>query len=431
MKLSFLVILISILYILQNVVESKKSKKSKLKKLTKEKDVSTTIKKKSNKNKPGKKPKSVKRPKPKSKTKRKTTFKPSHKPGVQYISPYYTKQNSIKYYLDKQLESKFGAIIEKQTRYISFYTCLKIEKENFQSKKVDIDIAYCSKNYVKLSTKKGKPTKVCLNDNVTNNEFLFYIGYALGLVPEITRNDSRLHVEVFEKNISSTSDYEKYYKVKKYSSTIIANSSFDYYSKMLSFPYFKSKDKEKRMYTFLSDLAKYYEKNVYITENFIFNDVKRLWHLYCSKECGPPDCRNGGYFIHGCQKCSCPLPFYGEKCEKLYRNHISCGNTQEFIANSSKSFYTIQNASIVCFYSIKSKNGKKVHFNIENLYKPHVQDCNRNVILIVKYREDKGAGGLSLCGNYTNISFPPLSSEVYFIYSNIGGGSLHFSIKEQ
>uniref|UniRef100_A0A0K0FTD0 Astacin domain-containing protein n=1 Tax=Strongyloides venezuelensis TaxID=75913 RepID=A0A0K0FTD0_STRVS len=432
MNLSFLIILISVLYFLQNVVESKKSNK-----LIQGKDVSNTLKKKPNKNKSGKKPnkkKPVKKPTKKKtgkKPKRKTTSKPSHKPGASYKSPYYTKQNSIKYYLDKKLEKKFDMTINLQTSHISSYTCLKIEKEKINSKKVDIYIASCSESWVKLSTKEGKPTKVCLKKDETENKLIFYFGYALGLVPEITRSDSNLHVKVLKENISPISDYEKYYKVQQYSSTIIANSSFDYYSKMFSSPYFKSKGKGKRTYTFLSDLGKYYEKTANMSGGFSHNDFKRLWYLYCNKKCTSLNCTNYGYPIRSCKKCRCPSPFYGEKCEKLYRNHISCGNTQEFIANSSKSFYTIKNTNIICSYSIKSKNGKKVQFNIENLNKSHVQDCNWNVNLIVKYREDKGAGGLSLCGNYTNISFPPLSSEVYLIYSGIGRGSLHFSIKEQ
>uniref|UniRef100_A0A0K0EVY6 Astacin domain-containing protein n=1 Tax=Strongyloides venezuelensis TaxID=75913 RepID=A0A0K0EVY6_STRVS len=375
-----------------------------------------------------------KKPKPKSTTKRKTTSKktttskPSHKPGS-YQSPYYIKKNLIKYSMDDELFEKFSYLMHRQTKYISYQTCLKIERHR-KGEKVDIDIGWCSDNWVKLSTNEGRPTKVCLNKNTTENEVLFYFGYALGLVPEITRSDSNLYVKVFENNILQT-DYEQYYKVQQYRSEIIANSSFDYYSKMLSSQYFKSRKNNKRTYRFETNLGEYYEKTANMYESFIHNDLKRLWYLYCKNKCKSLNCKNYGYPENNCKKCICPPPFTGKECEIPFPKFKDCGNTTEFIANSSKSFYTIENVFKDCHYLIKSKNNKKVQFIVENLYIQRELYCHLKYGLIVKYREDRGAEGLYLCGNYTKISFPLLTSEAYLTIIGAGKNSLKFSIQEK
>uniref|UniRef100_A0A0K0FFE5 Astacin domain-containing protein n=1 Tax=Strongyloides venezuelensis TaxID=75913 RepID=A0A0K0FFE5_STRVS len=426
MKLSFLITLIWVLYILQNVVES-----IKLKKLIQRRGASITIIKKPNNKKAGKKPKPKSTTKRKTTSKKTTTSKPSHKPGTSYKSPYYIKQTTIKYYLDHRLLEKFYALIHMQTIHINTLTCLKIERQTNPKDKKDIDIGWCSENWVKLSTTKGTPTKVCLKENTTKNEVLFYFGYALGLVPEITRNDSSLYVTVFENNISPRTDYEKYYEVQQYSSKIIANSSFDYYSMMLSSQYFKSRKNDKRTYRFESNLGKYYEKTANMSDVFNHNDLKRLWYLYCNKKCPSLYCPNYGYPMNNCKGCICPKPISGKKCDELYENPRICGETQEFIANSSKSFYTIKNVKGDCYYLIKSQGNKKVQFIVENLNISSAEDCHRYAGLTVKYREDRGAEGLLLCGNYTNISFPPLTSEIYLMFVGYGRNKLRFSIQEK
>uniref|UniRef100_A0A0K0F0H7 Astacin domain-containing protein n=1 Tax=Strongyloides venezuelensis TaxID=75913 RepID=A0A0K0F0H7_STRVS len=416
----------SVLYILQNVVESKIFYQ-----LIKQRGGSITKIHKTNSKKVGKKPKPKSTTKRKTTSKKTTTSKASHKHGTSYKSPYYINQTTIKYYLDEKLVQKFYDLIKQQTTHIGTHICLKIERQTNLDDKKDIDIGCCSENWVKLSTKKGTPTKVCLKEDVTAKELVFHFGYALGLVPEITRNDSNLYVKVFKNNISPKTDYEKYYKVHKYSSKIIANSSFDYYSMMLSSQYFKSRKNYKRTYRFETNLGKYYEKSANISEFFTYNDLKRLWYLYCDKKCESLDCKNYGYPENNCKKCICPSPFTGKECEIPFPKFEECGNTTEFIANASKSFYTIENINLDCNYLIKSKNNKKVQFIVEKLYMPRESDCDYNFGSIVKYREDRGAEGLYLCGNYTKISFPPLTSEVYLTIIGTGKNSLNFSIQEK
>uniref|UniRef100_A0A0N5CBA8 EGF-like domain-containing protein n=1 Tax=Strongyloides papillosus TaxID=174720 RepID=A0A0N5CBA8_STREA len=382
MNLSLLIILISMLCALQNVAESKKSSEKK-------------------KSKPYKKP------------------------------PYPTSPESVMYYISTHLGTQLTNDIDNFLKYLSHVMCLDFKRQK-DSVKNNIGINFYSKKYNKvgLSTDKKKPTKVYLKKGLTRRELLFFIGNALGLVSEITRYDSKRYVKVFENNIQE-SYFEKYYEVRQYDSDVIANTSFDFYSTMLPSPKFKSKN-GRETYTFISDLSKYYEKTVYTTKFFSFSDVKRLWYLYCSDKCKEKDiCMNNGFLKKDYRTCICPSPFTGEKCEELYLDQENCSNKQEFIATSYKSFYTIKNIFTLCYYSIKSNNGKKVRFNIEYLNISHINDCSFGVGLRVKYREDKGAGDLYLCGNYANISFPPLSNEVNLRFYGYGNNRLDFSIKEE
>uniref|UniRef100_A0A0N5BAR4 EGF-like domain-containing protein n=1 Tax=Strongyloides papillosus TaxID=174720 RepID=A0A0N5BAR4_STREA len=409
--------------------ESKKKNKPKRPIKSKKPHISITIIKKPGNRKPGKKPGCHKPPK---KPHRKTTRKPAQKPEPPYKPPYYIEDNYIRYYLDTNLKTELSDNIEYIfKRIVSSKTCLIMTKQTSMFEKKDIDIGYCSFNNVELSTNRGKPTKVCLRNDVTINELFFYIGYALGLVPEITRKDSSLNVKVSKQYISK-SYYDKYYKVKDYNSRIIANSSFDFYSMMLSSPYFGSKKKGKKTYKFTSHLSYYYEKSINLTKKFNFNDIKRIWYLYCLSEeyLESNPCRNGGFFRNDIFKCVCPSPFTGRYCEEMEEIRSSCGDVLKFNANSSKVFYTIENVDGYCYYSIKSKNGKKVQFIINKLIFTECNGGSGANGVTVKYREDKGAEGLFVPGNYANIIFPPLSSEVYLIYYGDGSNRLDFSIQE-
>uniref|UniRef100_A0A0N5C8W4 Astacin domain-containing protein n=1 Tax=Strongyloides papillosus TaxID=174720 RepID=A0A0N5C8W4_STREA len=380
MNLSILIVLISVLSILPNVAESQSSNKST--KLTK------TI-----------------------------------------IPPYPTSPNSIVYYTSNKLGDKLIQLIVRELLKLSQSICLKFQKQSSIANKIGINFYYSkTKNYVKLSDSVNKPTKVFLKKDIAENtnELLFFIGLALGLVPEITRKYSNLFVKVANDNISSSK--LKYYQVKEYESKIKANSSFDHLSKMLSSPYFGSKNKEKT-YTLKSNLAKYYEKIVYQTEFFSYNDIKRLWYLYCD-QCKKYDCKNNGFYKYYCTRCDCPAPFTGNKCEKIQANDKSCSNTQELSASPVKNFHTLKNIQAPCSYLIKSPNGKRVKFEILYLNLSNRDACEKGYGVEVKYRNDKGAAGLVLCNNYANISFPSASSEVYLMFSDTGNNNIRFSYSE-
>uniref|UniRef100_A0A0N5BS80 Astacin domain-containing protein n=1 Tax=Strongyloides papillosus TaxID=174720 RepID=A0A0N5BS80_STREA len=327
--------------------------------------------------------------------------------------PYPTSPKFVNYYVSTKLGIELTRLIDSELS------------------KLSINFYYGNNNNVKLSESINKPTTVFLKKTVAKNtnELLFFIGYALGLVPEITRKSSRVYVKVWKENILE-SDFERYYKEKMYDSKTIASTSFDHSSKMLSSPYFRSRNKQKT-YTFLSDLSQYYEENINRTEFFSYNDIKRLWYLYCRDKCGKKnDCKNSAYFKNGCNQCQCPKPFAGDKCQHILNNDESCGRTQIYFISSFREIHEKNNIQSFCSYVVKGENGKKVRFEILNLTLSREDACKNGFGLEVKYRNDKGAAGLFLCRNLTNISFPALSNEVYFTFSDIGKNMLEFRIQE-
>uniref|UniRef100_A0A0N5CBA9 Astacin domain-containing protein n=1 Tax=Strongyloides papillosus TaxID=174720 RepID=A0A0N5CBA9_STREA len=382
MKLSLLLALILVLNILQNVADGKKSKKTK-------------------------------------------------KPPPYKIPPYPIRPKPVMYYTHQEISHHIIHNIDETLKYLSQTTCLNFKKQNNSVKRIGINFYLQNFSKVELSTKKYKPTNVYLKDSIINDtrDLYFYMGLALGLVPEITRNDSIHYLEVLEENLSKT-NFEKYYKVKKYGNKILASTSFDYYSMMLSSPFFKSEN-EDLTYIFKSYLSKYFIESVFTTEDFSYSDIKRLWYLHCSnKYRKKKKCKHGGFYLEHLKKCECPLPFTGKECEKLFKNEESCGKTQEFLADSSQRNHTIKNIQSSCTYSIKSKKGKKVRFKIFNLNFTQRHLCNIGFKLEVKYRKDKSATGLGLCDNYNDISFPPLSSEIYLVFNDEGSNRLEFSYNE-
>uniref|UniRef100_A0A0N5BS81 Astacin domain-containing protein n=1 Tax=Strongyloides papillosus TaxID=174720 RepID=A0A0N5BS81_STREA len=255
------------------------------------------------------------------------------------------------------------------------------------------------------------------------------MGLALGLVPEITRNDRKFNVNVTFKNIKST--HLKYYKVQNYESKVLGNTSFDFYSKMLSRQFFGSKN-GKETYNSESPLFKYYRETKNLTAYFDYNDFKRLWFLHCDM-CGQKEgCSNNGYFRLDCNKCECPIPFAGNRCRHIYYNDLSkCGTQQEYIATSKWNRNTINITDAFCYYVIKSTTGKKVQVNLLEFSLSNRKDCPQKSGLEVKYRKDKGAGGLRSCTNYNEtIYLPALTSELHFIFSEKGNNELKFSYKE-
>uniref|UniRef100_A0A0N5B3V0 EGF-like domain-containing protein n=1 Tax=Strongyloides papillosus TaxID=174720 RepID=A0A0N5B3V0_STREA len=320
MNLNFLIVSISVINILQNVAESKQSSNSK-------------------------------------------------KPTSAKIPPYPTSPKPLMYYVSKKLGTKLIRLIKNELLFINdIAVCLKFKEKRSEVKKIGINFYLSSTNKVKLSTSKKKPTKVYMRKSLADNynQFLFFIGLSLGLVPELTRNDRSQYVKVFSNNILSSK--LKYFKVKNYESKFLANSSFDVYSVMLSSPYFGSK-KGKKAYRFKSHLAQYYENSVKINAYFKFNDYRRIWYLHCSDNCkGKINyCMHGGYPRNDGVYCHCPAFFYGDKCEKIVYDKKICSNKHELLASSFTKKYSIKNMGSSCSFLIKSKSGKRVQFNILKL----------------------------------------------------------------
>uniref|UniRef100_A0A0N5C3Q2 Astacin domain-containing protein n=1 Tax=Strongyloides papillosus TaxID=174720 RepID=A0A0N5C3Q2_STREA len=297
------------------------------------------------------------------------------------LPPYPTRPNFVNYYVSSKLGDELIRLIESELSKLSKKICLKFKKQSSKATKIGINFYYGRNNNVKLSDSENKPTTVIRN-------------------------------------------------YTQYDTKTIANTSFDFYSKMLPSPYFRSNNGQKT-YAFLPDLPQYYEKNINRTEFFSYNDIKRLWYLYCRDKCGKKnDCKNSAYFKNDCNHCQCPKPFAGDKCQHILKNDKSCGRTQIYFISSEREIHEKENIQSFCSYVVKGENGKKVKFEILNLKLSREDACDKGFGVEVKYRKDKGARGLFLCDNHTDISIPALSNEIYFTFSDTGKNMLEFRIQE-
>uniref|UniRef100_A0A0K0F569 Peptidase M12A domain-containing protein n=1 Tax=Strongyloides venezuelensis TaxID=75913 RepID=A0A0K0F569_STRVS len=119
-------------------------------------------------------------------------------------------------------------------------------------------------------------------------------------------------------------------------------------------------------------------------EEFSHNDFKKINDVYCSQKCTKKlkECKNNGYPGRDCNDCICPVGYTGKK-------------------------------------SIDTRAGSNVALVVEKVETEELIPCVQNKGLEIKYRHDKGATGLVLCGSYENIIIPPTFSRTLLIYHGL------------
>uniref|UniRef100_A0A0K0F4E1 Metalloendopeptidase n=1 Tax=Strongyloides venezuelensis TaxID=75913 RepID=A0A0K0F4E1_STRVS len=337
------------------------------------------------------------------------------KPKPKNSFPAYIKTpNNIKAYISKELDER--GTIASQLYNFPYVSCLRFNLQNHPVKQMGINF-FLSKSYnrVQLSTSSKKPTKVLLKKStlVYTKELFYYIGLALGLMPEIKRFDRDKYVKVFSKNILSK--FQSCYKKEKYNDKLIAGTGFDFSSAMLVPPFYGSKRNKK---TYKTKLYPYYERTFSVYKVFSHNDLKRINYLYCGNRCNKTnDCHRGGYYNLKCDACNCPMGITGKNCEDIEANDKKCNTKNKLVASKKKKVLLVKNDGRFCVYSITSKK-KNVKVTILDLKLSMLNKCEYGVGMEVKYAKDKGALGILLCRNYKNIKLPALSNEVIIIFGN-------------
>uniref|UniRef100_A0A0N5B5U8 Astacin domain-containing protein n=1 Tax=Strongyloides papillosus TaxID=174720 RepID=A0A0N5B5U8_STREA len=323
--------------------------------------------------------------------------------------------SKIKYYFDKTVFEGYRKYVEKTLGIIQNKTFLKFEKEEKLIYGVGI-IFYSNdkEDKVELSYGNKKPTKVNLTDSAYVNRDLlrFYIGYALGLIPEITRRDRDFAVKVFDDKILPS--YKKYYDKNESYPDIYYSTDFDVSSAMVAKFYFGSKPGVPKPPAYATKFSPHYDLQIRDSEKFSFNDYKRLNSLYCKDQCkNKQECANYGYYGNSCDKCRCVFPFAGNDCKSLYRRPEECSKNITTIANSRKKLWKLKNVSKKCYYIIKSSDSsKKIKFSIKRLVVKKPGSCE----ILIKYRKDKGAEGISIRKDVKDFSLPALSNSVIVTY---------------
>uniref|UniRef100_A0A0K0FCB2 Metalloendopeptidase n=1 Tax=Strongyloides venezuelensis TaxID=75913 RepID=A0A0K0FCB2_STRVS len=351
------------------------------------------------------------------------------KPVFKKQPPPYTKiSNVINYYHPNYLDNQ---IFVRTFDIIKANTCLDFQKANKSLKTIGINFYKAKrKNTIKLSASTKKSTKVFLKSKIYKNDRVlkYYIGLALGLIPELKRKDRDNDVKIFFGNILPP--FKQYYKTNAYYHRIFKNTDFDFSSMMLYDSSYGKKYRGKP--TYKSKFYPYYERSLKLFQDFSFNDLKRLNYLYCYSNFTKADeCKNGGYFGRDRTVCECVYPFKGNNCETLVPNYPLCVKETILNATSTKKNKTITNKNKLCYFFIKAKPEKKIKMTILKFKTSNSNNCFGFPKLEIKYRRDKGARGLCLCENTKNIVLPALSNEIIMTFESFNSDDkLTFSYQQ-
>uniref|UniRef100_A0A0K0FQD4 Metalloendopeptidase n=1 Tax=Strongyloides venezuelensis TaxID=75913 RepID=A0A0K0FQD4_STRVS len=327
--------------------------------------------------------------------------------------PYPFLPESIIYYVSDDITQK---LIVHPLINLEWGICVNFEKQNVEVKGIGINF-YLSNTTDKVVLSKSiyQPTRVYLTKKTLQNIRLvrYHIGLALGLTPEITRFDRDNYVKILWENIDKS--YMSYFKQSNLNKKRIFNTAFDFGSIMLFNPFFASKNGKP---VYQSKISPYYEQMAGKFEDFSYNDKKILNDLYCNGLCYDKHkiCKNNGYLSGSCKSCTCPLVFSGPNCTNLAIHDNGCGPRKIFFASKSKQYIIGNSFKGNCFWSIYSRKLTSLEIVVEKMsYQPKYQFEEKDG-LEIKHLFDKGATGLILRGNYTNVRVPPISSNVILRY---------------
>uniref|UniRef100_A0A0N5BJ64 Metalloendopeptidase n=1 Tax=Strongyloides papillosus TaxID=174720 RepID=A0A0N5BJ64_STREA len=332
------------------------------------------------------------------------------KRGIRKHSPHYSIPIPYSFEGIKNVEN-----IEKSFADLEKLTCLSFKKQNFSSR--GIVFKKQDKNRVNhFGASETEKTVVGINSTCLSATgcVKHMLGLALGLDIETNRHDRDKYIQIFKSKIAK-SDRHWYKKNRKFHSWV-RNTGFDYGSIMAQPVTWKSKNGEP---VFKSKLSKYYDFMVGQRYDFAFNDIKQINDFYCGNVCKNKvrGCTNGGYpDPKKCRqkKCRCPDGFVGQQCTSIKPNKDFCGKRirratrqlQDVIIDGKKN----------CFYYIRSPRYTKIRIIVTEIKTKTVYPCYKDMGLEIKYRHNKGATGLCLCGNYRRYALNPFNSRVLVHY---------------
>uniref|UniRef100_A0A0K0FEI7 Metalloendopeptidase n=1 Tax=Strongyloides venezuelensis TaxID=75913 RepID=A0A0K0FEI7_STRVS len=330
--------------------------------------------------------------------------------------PPYVRSGTIHVYVDKKRNRrKVNTILY----HISTRTCLNFKFVSIKIKgKSGINIYKTSKqNSLKVSYSKKKPTLLKLKDYIFQNrsKLAFYIGRALGMIPEISRLDRDKYVLIIWDNIKES--HKHYYQMTKNNYTYYKDVEFDFGSIMLVDSSFGSKDETKPTYILKTNqnFQKIHDPHYVLSHN----NLKFLNGMYCRNHCSKNDCLNGGYLLRDCKSCECPFHFYGLKCGTPKYSIGDCLEQKEYIAEDFSQYFDHYNLTGKCSYHIKSNSKKNIKVLITNLQLSNSKCTSSDSYVDILYRNDKGTTGLTICKNIELFELNHLSSEIFIFINSV------------
>uniref|UniRef100_A0A0N5A5R5 Astacin domain-containing protein n=1 Tax=Parastrongyloides trichosuri TaxID=131310 RepID=A0A0N5A5R5_PARTI len=152
-----------------------------------------------------------------------------------------------------------------------------------------------------------------------------------------------------------------------------------------------------------------YQKMMGHKEHAVFSDYKKLYFIHCSDKCKNllNMCQHGGYpNAKNCKECICPHGYLGKHCETYVTSVLqvligpisSYGSIFLYATESSKEWGTTDRAIFYIFIIapknnrvyVRHKSSKSCYYNGDYCFDQRGHE--------IRYRADKGAMGICLCG---------------------------------
>uniref|UniRef100_A0A0N4ZWE1 Metalloendopeptidase n=1 Tax=Parastrongyloides trichosuri TaxID=131310 RepID=A0A0N4ZWE1_PARTI len=248
--------------------------------------------------------------------------------------------------------------------------------------------------------------------------FLQSLLIGLGLPPEYNRYDRHKFLKFNTGNIKDWSS-KCGGKLKKNNiwDYDLKDTAFDFGSLLFFSRYICSKNQEPT----IDAIIPQYDNMIGQAHRMSFNNLKQLNLNYCNGVCKDPIvCKNRGYQNpKNCGRCICPNGYRGKRCEKDFVGSHACGQTVLQATTTEKGFYA--NGPLKCNYFISSSTGTKIKLYIKSVKTEEASPCTQFMGFEIKYRYDKGATGLCLCGTYKDLYITSENNEVVVLYNGKNG----------
>ncbi|CEF59715.1 Astacin-like metalloendopeptidase [Strongyloides ratti] len=352
-------------------------------------------------------------------------------------------RSPIKYFVESSITS---VNVEIAIKEIMNKTCIKFEKiEKSTNQTQELYFQKSDKCLSKIGHWKKNHTQfIELNSNCYKSPYviLHEIGHALGLVHEHARTDRDEYIQINTGNMESN----QLFNLKILNDSVYINYSTSYdYAALMHYDQYEFSTFWSYLFgwpVMESKLEREYSWMMGQREKMTFNEYKQINLCYCNwcnwvnndtglqieKDETKQLCKNGGYpNFNNCSRCLCPTGYTGDFCDSIIESDTECGKTK-FDVNSSQ-VPIILNGQMNCYFYLKAEASKKVQLIITYVnapYSGHI--CTEKTGYQVKYRKDKGATGLLLCGHHwRHINLKSESNDILIFYRGETGHSfMHF-----
>uniref|UniRef100_A0A0K0EPX8 Metalloendopeptidase n=1 Tax=Strongyloides stercoralis TaxID=6248 RepID=A0A0K0EPX8_STRER len=264
---------------------------------------------------------------------------------------------------------------------------------------------------------------------------LHEIGHALGLMHEHARMDRDKFISI---DFSQLDNHGKEnFKIRN-DTTYYRNYSVFYdYASIMHYDRYEFGSFWKWLFGIPVMKSRLYEQYTWMMgqrEKATFNDYKQINLLHCNW-CGYADnrtgkiinkdsfkCKNSGYpDFRNCSRCICPTGYTGDSCEKVIDSDSKCNETI-FYANETR-VPLLFAYKMDCYIKIKPiENFTNVEFSVLYVNAPPYKGdiCVESSAFQIKYRRDRGATGLLLCGHDSRtLTVTSESKTILFFYTGI------------